>query len=133
MAGRVARDAAGAASRGSVVLSLLTQLASGYGHVFDSQCGYTAASRQALAAIGPERMFARYGYPNDLLARLAAARARVVDVPVRPVYGPRWRSGLRPLRVVLPIAGLLLRVRAGACPLARRTRAPRGGAPLTPS
>ncbi len=94
---------------GSVVLSLLTRLASGYWHVFDSQCGYTVVSRQTLAAIGPERMFARYGYPNDLLARLAAVGARVVDVPVRPVYGPEWRSGLRPARVALPIAGLLLR------------------------
>jgi glycosyltransferase involved in cell wall biosynthesis len=94
---------------GSVVLSLLTRLASGYWHVFDSQCGYTVVSRRTLAAIGPERMFARYGYPNDLLARLAAVGARVVDVPVRPVYGPEWRSGLRPARVALPIAGLLLR------------------------
>ena len=40
---------------GSVVLSLLTRAASGYWHLFDSQCGYTVASRRALAAIGPER------------------------------------------------------------------------------
>jgi glycosyltransferase involved in cell wall biosynthesis len=92
---------------GSVLLSLATRVVSGYAHVFDSQCGYTAASRRALLAIGPERMFARYGYPNDLLARLGAAGARVVDVPVRPVYGPAWRSGLRPARVALPIALLL--------------------------
>jgi glycosyltransferase involved in cell wall biosynthesis len=94
---------------GSVVLSLATRVASGYPRLFDSQCGYTAASRRALLAIGPERMFARYGYPNDLLARLGAAGARVVDVPVRPVYGPAWRSGLRPSRVALPIALLLAR------------------------
>ena len=94
---------------GSVALSWLTRAASGYWRLFDSQCGYTAASRQALEAIGPERMFARYGYPNDLLARLGAAGARVVDVPVRAVYGPAWRSGLRPSRVALPIAWLLLR------------------------
>jgi glycosyltransferase involved in cell wall biosynthesis len=94
---------------GNVVLSLLTRLSSGYWKVFDSQCGYTAASRQALLAIAPARMFARYGYPNDLLARLSAAGARVVDVPVRPVYGPAWRSGLRPARVALPIVGVLLR------------------------
>ena len=94
---------------GSVALSLLTRLASGYWHVFDSQCGYTVVSRQTLAAIGPEHLFARYGYPNDLLARLGAVGARVVDVPVRPVYGPQWRSGLRPARVALPIARLLLR------------------------
>ena len=48
---------------------------------------------------------------------------RVVDVPVRPVYGPSWRSGLRPLRVALPIAWLLLR---GAV---RRLRARWAGAP----
>ena len=94
---------------GNVVLSLLTRLASGYWHLFDSQCGYTVASRQALLAIGPDRIFARYGYPNDLLARLSGAGARVVDVPVRPVYGPSWRSGLRPTRVALPLALMLLR------------------------
>jgi glycosyltransferase involved in cell wall biosynthesis len=93
---------------GGAVLSWLTRLASGYRHLGDSQCGYTVASRQALAAIGPD-LRARYGYPNDLLARFALARLRVVDVPVRPVYGPNWRSGLRPLRVALPIAWLLLR------------------------
>jgi glycosyltransferase involved in cell wall biosynthesis len=94
---------------GSVALSWLTRAASGYWRLFDSQCGYTVASRQALAAIDPQRMFARYGYPNDLLARLGARGARVVDVPVRPVYGPAWRSGLRPSRVALPLAWLLLR------------------------
>jgi glycosyltransferase involved in cell wall biosynthesis len=94
---------------GNVVLSWLTRLASGYARLFDSQCGYTVASRWALLTIAPTRMFARYGYPNDLLARLGAAGARVVDVPVRPVYGPAWRSGLRPTRVALPIARLLLR------------------------
>jgi glycosyltransferase involved in cell wall biosynthesis len=94
---------------GNVALSLATRVSSGYWSLFDSQCGYTAASRRALLVIAPEQMFARYGYPNDLLARLGAARARVVDVPVRPVYGPSWRSGLRPTRVALPIAALLVR------------------------
>jgi hypothetical protein len=85
--------------------------------VFDSQCGYTVASRAALAVLVRERMFARYGYPNDVLARLGAAGARVVDVPVRPVYGPTWRSGLRPSRVAWPIARLLARA------IARRAHA----------
>jgi glycosyltransferase involved in cell wall biosynthesis len=107
---------------GSLVLSWLTRLASGYRRLSDSQCGYTVASRRALLAIGSERMFARYGYPNDLLIRLGAARARVVDVPVRPVYGPAWRSGLRPARVALPIARLLARA------LVRRWLAPRAAA-----
>jgi hypothetical protein len=54
-------------------------------------------------------MFARYGYPNDLLVRLGRAGLRVQDVPVRPVYGPDWRSGIRITRVVGPLGQLLLR------------------------
>jgi glycosyltransferase involved in cell wall biosynthesis len=94
---------------GNVALSLLTRLASGYHHVFDSQCGYTAANRRALGIILSGEVFPRYGYPNDILARLGAFGARVVDVPVRPVYGPDWRSGIRITSVVWPLAGLLLR------------------------
>jgi glycosyltransferase involved in cell wall biosynthesis len=93
---------------GGGLLSWFTRLASGYWRVGDSQCGYTVASRRAVEAIGSD-LFPRYGYPNDLLTKLGASRARVVDVPVRPVYGPSWRSGLRPSRVALPIAGLLAR------------------------
>lgn len=91
---------------GNVVLSGLTRVATGY-RVFDSQCGYTVASRAALSAIDPDAMFARYGYPNDLLGRLARAGVRAVDVPVRPVYGPAWRSGIRLTTVVYPILFLL--------------------------
>jgi len=82
------------------VLSHLTRLASGYTHLFDSQCGYTAASRRLSRPFAAGPVFPRYGYPNHLLVRLAAVGARVVDVPVRPVYGPTWRSGIRISRVL---------------------------------
>jgi glycosyltransferase involved in cell wall biosynthesis len=94
---------------GNFVLSWLTRLATGYAGLRDSQCGYTAANRRALAAVLSGPLFARYGYPNDLLARLRAADARVVDVPVRPVYGPQWRSGIRIPRVIIPLSFVLLR------------------------
>lgn len=94
---------------GNVALSYLTRLASGYPAIFDSQCGYTAANRHALAVILSGEVFPRYGYPNDLLARLGGFGARVVDVPVRPVYGPEWHSGIRIPRVVLPLMRILLR------------------------
>ncbi len=112
---------------GNVALSLLTRLSSGYLRINDSQCGYTVASRRALLAIDPDKMFARYGYPNDLLARLRVAGARVVDVPVRPIYGAGWRSGIRVKSVILPILSILFRsfVRRVTAPLrARGTAAP---------
>lgn len=110
---------------GNIALSFATKVTSGYWRVFDSQCGYTAISRRALAALDLDRLFPRYGYPNDLLARLHACGARVVDVPVRPVYGPAWRSGLRPRHVVYPISFVLMRSWAQrvARPAARRALA----------
>jgi glycosyltransferase involved in cell wall biosynthesis len=94
---------------GNLALSLATRFTSGYRHVFDSQCGYTAIGRDALERLDLDRVFPRYGYPNDLLARLHASGARVVDVPVKPVYGPRWKSGIRLRTVVYPIAFVLVR------------------------
>jgi glycosyltransferase involved in cell wall biosynthesis len=94
---------------GNWLLSHLTRLASGYRELFDSQCGYTATNRRALGVILRGPMFPRYGYPNHILTRLAAAGARVVDVPVRPVYGPAWRSGIRVRKVVWPLLYLLAR------------------------
>ena len=94
---------------GNLVLSAATKLTSGYRHVFDSQCGYTAISRRALEAIELDGLFPRYGYPNDLLSRLHVAGMRVTDVPVRPVYGPAWKSGINLGTVIHPIPWVLLR------------------------
>lgn len=94
---------------GNLVLSAATKLTSGYRHVFDSQCGYTAISRRALEAVELDGVFPRYGYPNDLLSRLHVAGMRVTDVPVRPVYGPAWKSGINLGTVIHPIPWVLLR------------------------
>ncbi len=94
---------------GNVVLSVATKATSGYTDIFDSQCGYTAITRHALEALDLDRVFPRYGYPNDILARLHAAGMRVVDVPVRPVYGPGWTSGIRAPAAVAPLSKVLVR------------------------
>ena len=94
---------------GNALLSAATRVTSGYRHVFDSQCGYTAIHRRALAAIELDELFPRYGYPNDLLSRLHVADMRVVDVPVRPIYGAAWRSGINLGTVLHPIPWVLLR------------------------
>ncbi len=94
---------------GNILLSLLTRAASGYWHLFDSQCGFTAATRQALSAIEIERIYPGYGYPNDLLARLWVAGVRVMDVPVRPIYGPLWHSGISLRTAIYPVLFVVLR------------------------
>jgi glycosyltransferase involved in cell wall biosynthesis len=94
---------------GNAVLSLLTKIASGYWHVADSQAGYTAISREALELLDLERVYERYGFPNDMLVHLNVWNARVRDIPSRPVYGVGERSGIRLRRVVPRISWLLLK------------------------
>src|SRR5215210_4388022 len=72
---------------GNAVLSLLTKIASGYWHVADSQSGYTAVSREMLMLLDLERLYPRYGFPNDMLVHLNVWNARVRDFPSRPIYG----------------------------------------------
>lgn len=94
---------------GNVLLSAATRVTSGYTHVFDSQCGYTAIHRRALSAIDLDVLWTRYGYPNDLLSRLFVAGVRVTDVPVRPIYGEHWRSGINLGTALHPLPWVLLR------------------------
>ncbi len=88
---------------GSKVLSRLTSLAIGQ-PIRDSQCGYTALSRAAFAAVMGTPIWPRFGYPNDLLGVLASAGARIAHVTVKPVYRGE-QSGMRPWHV--GVIGLL--------------------------
>jgi glycosyltransferase involved in cell wall biosynthesis len=94
---------------GNAVLSLLTKIASGYWHVADSQAGYTAISLAALAKLDLDRLYPRYGFPNDVLVHLNVQNARVADVPSRPIYDIGERSGIRLRSVVPRISWLLLK------------------------
>ena len=94
---------------GNAVLSLLTKVASGYWHVADSQAGYTAISLNHLELLDLDRIYTRYGFPNDLLVHLNVWNARVRDVPSRPIYGVGERSGIRLRKVVPRISWLLLK------------------------
>ncbi len=92
---------------GNAVLSLLTKIASGYWHVADSQSGYTAIAGETLELLDLNRIYERYGFPNDMLVHLNVINARVRDVPSRPVYGVGESSGIRLHRVVPSISWLL--------------------------
>ena len=92
---------------GNRALSTLTRWATGLS-VRDAQCGYTALSRRAGERLPLERLWPRYGYPNDLLSHLAVRSMRVREVLVRPVYGTE-RSGIRPSDLVTAYPRVLAR------------------------
>jgi dolichol-phosphate mannosyltransferase len=85
---------------GTAALAALTRRAVGLASLSDSQCGYTAISGRALDAIDLDGLWPGYGYPNDLLAALAAAGVTLREVPVRPIYRGE-ASGLRPRHVLI--------------------------------
>lgn len=102
---------------GNRCLTLLTRVVSGLWTLRDSQCGYAVVHRRTLEALDLDRLWPRYGFPNDLLVHLGEHGFRVVDVPVRPVYDGE-RSGIRPLAAVFSHSyvlgrALLWRVQCG--------------------
>jgi glycosyltransferase involved in cell wall biosynthesis len=94
---------------GNAVLSLLTKVASGYWHVADSQTGYTAIGLRYLELLDLDRIYKRYGFPNDMLVHLNVWNARVRDYPSRPIYNVGERSGIRLRKVVPRISWLLVK------------------------
>jgi glycosyltransferase involved in cell wall biosynthesis len=94
---------------GNATLSLLTKIASGYWHVADSQSGYTAISLEMLELLDLDRIYPRYGFPNDMLVHLNVWNGRVRDYPSRPIYGVGERSGIRLRKVVPSISWLLVK------------------------
>lgn len=95
---------------GNSILSLLTKIASGYWHIADSQSGYTAICREALHTIDWDKMYKRYGQPNDLLVRLNVYNFRVRDIVTKPVYNVGEKSSMKVWKVVFTISWLLLKL-----------------------
>ncbi len=104
---------------GNHILSWLTRLATGL-PVRDSQCGYTALSRLGAMRLPLDRLWPRYGYPNDMLCWCVTRGLRVRDVVVRPVYGEE-RSGIGWRHATVVVPWVLLRgvLRRGAHALAK--------------
>lgn len=93
---------------GNLALSALTKVVSGYWHISDTQCGYTAINKQFLDYVDWDEVYPRYGCPNDILTRLNIVNARVAETPVRARYGQSWASKMKVSKVAGPILSLLL-------------------------
>ena len=94
---------------GNAVLSLFTKIASGYWHVADSQAGFTALGLPMLELLDLDRIYRKYGFPNDMLVHLNVWNARVRDIASRPIYGVGEKSGIKVRKVVPRISWLLVK------------------------
>ncbi|MGZ6223544.1 MAG: glycosyltransferase family 2 protein, partial [Syntrophales bacterium] len=94
---------------GNAILSILTKIASGYWHISDTQCGYTAISLNALEAIRIHEIYRNYGVPNDLLVKLNIAHCTAKEVGIKPVYNIGEQSKMKVSKVIPKIASLLLK------------------------
>ncbi|MEW5822368.1 MAG: glycosyltransferase family 2 protein [Cyanobacteriota bacterium] len=94
---------------GNFCFSIISCIASGYYHIFDTQCGYTAIDKDTLLKLDLNNLYFGYGYPTDFLARLGMIYARVVDVPVKAIYNTET-SGIRPLPYTLTIIQLAIKL-----------------------
>jgi len=94
---------------GNSFLSLLTKIASGYWHVADSQTGYTAISLKVLKKLHLDRVYKRYGMPNDMLIKLNQYDFRVRDIHIRPVYNIGEKSEIKLFKVIPKISWLLIK------------------------
>jgi glycosyltransferase involved in cell wall biosynthesis len=93
---------------GNIVLSRLTRVAARFEESLDAQCGYTVARRRALERIDLDRLYDRYGFPNEMLFACLEVGLKVSCVPVRSIYGSEV-SGINPLTAVPRILLLIAR------------------------
>jgi glycosyltransferase involved in cell wall biosynthesis len=94
---------------GNNVLTLLTKFATGYWHIIDPQCGYTAISEKALASIPIHKMIKGYGYNAHILNMLNLNNFTVLDVEVQPVYGSE-KSKIKLINYIPTVSFLLIRL-----------------------
>jgi dolichol-phosphate mannosyltransferase len=92
---------------GNLALSFLVKMASGYWRVFDPCNGYIAIDARTLRRINRDRLDERYFFEISLLCESYFARARMLDVPMAPVYDTET-SSLNPLGTIPNFTGRLL-------------------------
>ena len=93
---------------GNAGLSFMTKLSSGYWDLFDPTNGYTALHADVAATLPFERVHKRYFFESDLMFRLGAVRARVVELPIVSKYADE-KSHLNELHCLLVFPFLHMR------------------------
>jgi glycosyltransferase involved in cell wall biosynthesis len=91
---------------GSLALTFLTKMASGYWHIFDPQNGFVACRSVMLERLELPRIATDYFFENDMLVHLNVLGARVVDVPLPARYANEV-SSMRISRILWSFPGRL--------------------------
>jgi glycosyltransferase involved in cell wall biosynthesis len=91
---------------GSLALTFLTKMASGYWHIFDPQNGFVACRSVMLQRLELPRIARDYFFENDMLVHLNVLGARVVDVPLPARYANEV-SSMRISRILWSFPGRL--------------------------
>ncbi len=87
---------------GNAGLSFLTKLSSGYWNLMDPTNGFVAIHAKVLGQLSLEKIRRRYFFESDMLFRLGTMRAKIIQVPMRAIYGDEV-SGLKPSRYLWPM------------------------------
>jgi glycosyltransferase involved in cell wall biosynthesis len=91
---------------GSLALTFMTKMASGYWHIFDPQNGFVACRTAMLQRLELRRIANDYFFENDMLVHLNVLGARVVDVPLPARYANEV-SSMRISRILTTFPGRL--------------------------
>lgn len=84
---------------GNLALSFLVKLASGYWRTFDPCNGFVALRADLVRRMDMTRVDERYFFEISLMCEAYHHRARLVDIPMAPVYAGET-SSLSPLGVI---------------------------------
>ena len=84
---------------GNAILSLFSKFSSGYWHLLDPTNGYTAINKSVLIQLPLKKIDDRFFFESDMLFRLNLANARVIDIPMEPVYGSE-KSNLNIIKTI---------------------------------
>jgi hypothetical protein len=93
---------------GNWILRWLTRIAAWNFSISDPQNGFTAVTSQVLLRLDLDKIYPRYGYCNDILVKLSAARARIKQIPMPAVYGSE-KSKIRYWHYIPSVSWLLLK------------------------
>ncbi len=94
---------------GNSVLSIMTKIASGYWAVSDTQTAFTAISKKGLDSIYIDKLYKKYGYPNDILVKLNIASCTLKEVEIKPIYDIGEKSKMKVMKVIPQISWLLFK------------------------